>query len=243
MRDNITLEMLKEDFGLPNLIVYAIPFLVGFAILEMYLGYRKKQKLYEKKDFWANCGVGVGYILQGLFAKAVLFAAVIWAYNVAPLQLPITWWSAILCYVVFDFVRFFAHKLSHETNILWATHVTHHNSEKYNLSTTFRLSWTQVIKIFFFIPLGFLGFHPVLFFFCHQIGVLYQYWVHTELIGKLPKPIEFIFVTPSHHRVHHGVNPKYIDKNYGSTFIIWDRMFGSFQEEEEKSEIWYYNST
>ncbi len=234
MRDQITLEILKEDFGLPNIIIYAIPVMVLLAVLEMYLGYKKKRKIYEKKDFWANVGVGVGYILQGLVAKALLFFLIIWAYNIAPVQWPLTWWSAIACYVVFDFFRFYAHKLSHEINVLWATHVTHHSSERFNLSTSFRLSWTQMIKVFLFVPVGLFGFHPLWFFLAHQLGVLYQYWVHTELIGKLPKPIEFIFVTPSHHRVHHGRNDKYLDRNYGSTLIIWDRMFGSFQEEEEK---------
>ena len=118
--------------------------------------------------------------------------------------------------------------------MFWATHVTHHSSENYNFSVSFRLSWTQHIKFIFYIPAIMLGFHPVIFFIANQLEVLYQFWIHTELIRKLPAPIEYIFVTPSHHRVHHGRNPKYIDKNYGSTFIIWDRIFGTFQEEEEQ---------
>ncbi len=87
----------------------------------------------------------------------------------------------------------------------------------------------------FFLPISFLGFHPVIFFICHQIAVLYQFWIHTEYIRKLPKWISFIFVTPPHHRVHHGKNEHYLDKNYGSTFIIWDRMFGTFQPEDEQA--------
>jgi len=114
--------------------------------------------------------------------------------------------------------------------------VTHHNSEKYNLSVSFRLGWTQHIKIIFFIPVALMGFDPVLFFICHQIEVLYQFWIHTEYIRKLPAPIEYIFTTPSHHRVHHSKNEKYIDKNFGSTFIIWDRLFGTFQAEEEQAD-------
>ena len=124
--------------------------------------------------------------------------------------------------------------MGHEQRIWWATHVTHHSSERYNFAVSFRLSWIQHFKIIFFTPVALLGFDPFMFFICHQVAVLYQFWIHTEYIGKLPWIFEYILVTPSHHRVHHGRNPKYIDKNYGSTFIIWDRMFGTFQEEEEK---------
>src|SRR5690606_16026458 len=124
--------------------------------------------------------------------------------------------------------------IAHENRFWWATHVTHHNSEKYNWSVSFRLGWTQNIKIIFFIPVPLVGFDPVTFLICHQIAVLYQFWIHTEYIRKLPRFIEFFFTTPSHHRVHHASNDRYLDRNYGSTFIIWDRMFGTFQPEDEK---------
>jgi hypothetical protein len=132
-----------------------------------------------------------------------------------------------------DFCPYWAHRFAHEQRFWWSTHVVHHSSEHYNLSVSFRLSWTQNLKIVFFLPVVLLGFHPLVFFIVHQIEVLYQFWIHTELIRKLPRPIEYVFTTPSHHRVHHSVNEKYIDKNYGSTFIIWDRMFGTFEPEEE----------
>ena len=111
--------------------------------------------------------------------------------------------------------------------------MTHHSSEQYNFTVSFRLSWIQQLKIIFFLPIALMGIHPVVFFIVHQIEVLYQFWLHTELIKKLPRPIEYIFTTPSHHRVHHATNEKYLDKNYGSTLIIWDRIFGTFKEEEE----------
>jgi hypothetical protein len=131
------------------------------------------------------------------------------------------------------FCGYWSHRLTHVNRFWWATHVTHHNSDKYNLSVAFRLGWTQHIKFIFFIPVILMGFDPVIFFICHQIEVLYQFWIHTEYIRKLPAPIEYIFVTPSHHRVHHSRNKKYLDKNFGSTFIVWDRLFGTFQAEEE----------
>jgi sterol desaturase/sphingolipid hydroxylase (fatty acid hydroxylase superfamily) len=152
----------------------------------------------------------------------------------APWRIPPAWWSYILCVVWIDFWRYWAHRIAHENRFWWATHVTHHNSEKYNWSVSFRLGWTQHIKIIFFIPVALTGFHPVVFFIAHQIEVLYQFWIHTEYIRKLPKPIEFLFTTPSHHRVHHARNGKYLDRNYGSTLIIWDRIFGTFQPEEEQ---------
>jgi sterol desaturase/sphingolipid hydroxylase (fatty acid hydroxylase superfamily) len=141
----------------------------------------------------------------------------------------------VLCIIAIDFFRYWSHRLTHVNRFWWATHVTHHNSEKYNWSVAFRLGWTQHIKFIFFIPVMLMGFNPVVFFICHQIEVLYQFWVHTEYIRKLPAPIEYIFVTPSHHRVHHSRNAKYLDKNFGSTFIFWDRLFGTFQAEEEQT--------
>jgi sterol desaturase/sphingolipid hydroxylase (fatty acid hydroxylase superfamily) len=157
----------------------------------------------------------------------------------APLKIRPTWWSYVLCIFALDFCRYWAHRLAHENRWLWATHVTHHNGPKYNWSVSFRLGWTQHIKVFFFLPAAFLGFHPIVLFICHQIEVLYQFWIHTEYIRKLPKPIEYFFTTPSHHRVHHAKNEHYLDKNYGSTFIIWDRMFGTFQPEEQETKIEY----
>lgn len=152
-----------------------------------------------------------------------------------PWNTPHTWWSHVLCFFALDFVRYWSHKISHEQRFWWATHIVHHSSVYYNLSTSFRLSWVQNLKLLFFIPVIMLSFDPVVFINVHQLEVLYQFWIHIELIGKLPKPIEFIFVIPSHQRVHHAINDDYIDKNYGSTLIIWDRMFGTFQTEKEKA--------
>ena len=129
-----------------------------------------------------------------------------------PWSLPITWWSFLICFVVLDLCRYWAHRVAHEQRFWWATHVTHHSSEQYNFTVSFRLSWIQQLKIIFFLPIAFMGIHPVVFFIVHQIEVLYQFWLHTELIKKLPRPIEFIFTTPSHHRVHHATNEKYLIK-------------------------------
>jgi sterol desaturase/sphingolipid hydroxylase (fatty acid hydroxylase superfamily) len=112
--------------------------------------------------------------------------------------------------------------------------VPHHSANHYNLAVSFRLSWIQQFKILFFIPVTIAGFHPLVFFVVNQVAVLFQFWVHTEYIKKLPRWVEYIFATPSNHRVHHGTQEKYLDRNYGATFIIWDRMFGTYYPEEER---------
>jgi sterol desaturase/sphingolipid hydroxylase (fatty acid hydroxylase superfamily) len=230
----ITLEeILQYDFN--TIIWFAAPIMFALVGLEYYLSLRKRMThLYSGKDFLASLSIGLGNLVINALTKVGLFYVVVVFYNLTPWSIPTTWWSSILCFVSLDLVRYWAHRLAHEQRFWWSTHVVHHSSTHYNFSVSFRLSWTQNLKLIFFLPVIMMGFDPLLFFICHQIAVLYQFWIHTELIRKLPRPIEYIFTTPSHHRVHHGVNEKYIDKNYGSTFIIWDRIFGTFQEEEEQ---------
>jgi sterol desaturase/sphingolipid hydroxylase (fatty acid hydroxylase superfamily) len=221
---------------LPPILVYAAPVMIGLVLLEWALSLYQNREIYDTKDTLAATAIGIGNLIISAVIKVATFGIIIFFYNLAPWRIPPTWWSYILCIVWIDFWRYWAHRVAHENRFWWATHVTHHNSEKYNWSVSFRLGWTQHIKIIFFIPVALTGFHPVVFFISHQIEVLYQFWIHTEYIRKLPKPIEFIFTTPSHHRVHHARNGKYLDRNYGSTLIIWDRIFGTFQPEEEQPE-------
>ncbi len=213
----------------------AAPIMFAFVFIEYLIGRKQNKNLYSGKDFLASLTIGlVNVVLNGVM-KIGMFIVFLFFFNLAPLRIPHTWWSYVLCLIILDFCRYWAHRIAHEQRFWWSTHVVHHSSENYNLSVSFRLSWTQNLKIVFFLPVILLGFDPLVFFIVHQIEVLYQFWIHTELIRKLPAPIEYIFTTPSHHRVHHSVNEKYIDKNYGSTFIIWDRMFGTFIEEDEQA--------
>lgn len=216
-----------------TVIWYAAPIMFALVLIEFLVGRKKYAKLYNGKDFLASLSIGLGNLILNGFMKLGVFAVFLYFFNLAPLRIPPTWWSFVLCLIALDFFRYWAHRIAHEQRFWWSTHVVHHSSEHYNLSVAFRLSWTQNLKIVFFLPVVLMGFNPLVFFIVHQIEVLYQFWIHTELIRKLPKPIEYFFTTPSHHRVHHSVNERYIDKNYGSTFIIWDRMFGTFQEEDE----------
>ncbi len=233
-RQKLTIDLLTQ-MELPNVIVFAVPVMLSLVFLEWFISWRQNRDIYDGKDTLAAATIGIGNLIISALVKVGIFFLVVVFYNISPFRIPPTWWSYIVCFVFLDLARYWAHRIAHEQRFWWATHVTHHTSKKYNFSVSFRLSWTQHIKIVFFLPVVMMGFDPFVFFICHQIAVLYQFWIHTEYIRKLPAPIEFIFTTPSHHRVHHATNADYIDKNYGSTFIIWDRMFGTFQPEGEQA--------
>jgi sterol desaturase/sphingolipid hydroxylase (fatty acid hydroxylase superfamily) len=231
----LTIEMLLDQIIDLNIIqIAAIPMIL-LVVVEWVLTIIQKKDYYNSLDTLSATFIGLVNVGISALLKIGIFGIILFFYNVIPWSIPSEWWAYILCIIAIDFFRYWSHRLTHVNRFWWATHVTHHNSEKYNLSVAFRLGWTQHIKFIFFIPVILMGFDPVIFFICHQIEVLYQFWIHTEYIRKLPAPIEYLFVTPSHHRVHHSRNKKYLDKNFGSTFIIWDRLFGTFQEEKEQT--------
>lgn len=237
MKENpLTMEMLLDQLiGLNFIQLAAIP-MISLVLLEWIITIVQKKEYYDSLDTISATFIGLVNVGLSAVLKLGLYGIILFFYNAVPWHIPREWWAYILCLLSIDFCRYWSHRLTHVNRFWWATHVTHHTSKKYNWSVSFRLGWTQHIKIIFFIPVALMGFDPVLFFICHQIEVLYQFWVHTEYIKKLPAPIEFIFVTPSHHRVHHSKNPEYIDKNFGSTLIIWDRLFGTFKAEKAKPE-------
>ena len=147
----------------------------------------------------------------------------------------INWITWILLFIGVDFFYYWFHRLAHEISLFWGTHIVHHQSEEYNLSVALRQSAFQgFVSMVFYFPLALVGFNPISFVTISAFQTLYQFWIHTKAIKKMPTWFEYIFNTPSHHRVHHGRNPKYIDKNHGGTLIIFDRLFGTFQEEEEE---------
>ena len=236
MKENLTMEMLLAQLVDLNFIQLAAIPMISLVFLEWVLTFYHKKDYYDGLDTISATFIGLVNVGLSAVLKLGLYGIMLFFYNAVPWSIPREWWAYVLCIISIDFCRYWSHRLTHVNRFWWATHVTHHNSEKYNLSVSFRLGWTQHIKIIFFIPVALMGFDPVLFFICHQIEVLYQFWIHTEYIRKLPAPIEYIFTTPSHHRVHHSKNEKYIDKNFGSTFIIWDRLFGTFQAEEEQAD-------
>lgn len=231
----ISLDLIHEiERDAPNIIVWAAPVMFFFVLLEWYISYKQNHNLYDKKETIGSTLVGIGNVIINLILKAAMFTFVVWVYNMLPWRMYLNWWTFIPCYIIFDFCSYWSHRISHQQRFWWATHVVHHTAENYNLTISFRLSWVQHLKLIFFLPVALIGFHPIIFFVVNQIAVLFQFWVHTEYIRKLHPAIEYILATPSNHRVHHGSQEKYINKNYGATFIFWDRLFGTYQKEEEQ---------
>jgi sterol desaturase/sphingolipid hydroxylase (fatty acid hydroxylase superfamily) len=218
----------------PDIIIWAAPAMFFFVLIEYIISRVQHRNYYEKKETIGSIAVGIGNVIIGASIKLLLFYLLIWVYNLISWRMQLNWWTFLPCYIIFDFCSYWAHRISHHQRFWWATHIAHHSGEHYNLTVSFRLSWVQYIKVIFFLPVSFLGFHPIIIFVTNQIAVLFQFWVHTEYIRTIHPAIEYIFATPSNHRVHHGSQEKYINKNYGATFIIWDRMFGTYQPEEEQ---------
>ncbi len=215
---------------------YAVPLFLFFVLIE-YLIIRKTHKeSYKLNDTITNLNIGVGHLLTKSFIGMIILLIYQSLYGqMAILQIPARWWSYILALVLYDFCFYWAHRWGHTVNLFWGAHSVHHQSEYYNLSVALRQSWIHtLLAIIVFLPIPILGIPIEVFGIAATINSFYQFWIHTEAIGKMPKWFEFVFNTPAHHRVHHAVNPKYIDKNHGGMLIIWDRIFGSYKEEEER---------
>ena len=177
--------------------------------------------------------MGLGFLAINAGLKLLPFAGLAWLYQFRLFDIPVVWWSWVLLLVAEDFCYYWFHRLHHEVRTLWAAHVNHHSSTHYNFTTALRQSWTTPFTGFlFWVPLPLLGFPIEMILIQKSISLLYQYWLHTELIGKLDG-FGVIFNTPSHHRVHHGRNPIYLDRNHAGIFIIWDKIFGTFEPEAE----------
>jgi sterol desaturase/sphingolipid hydroxylase (fatty acid hydroxylase superfamily) len=189
-KEKITFEQIV-NLDLPNLIIIATPIMIFLVALEWLFSYKDKKDYYDGKDTLTATFIGLVNAGMSAAIKVVTFGIILFFYNLVPWAIPHTWWSYILCLFWLDFWRYVAHRIAHENRFWWATHVTHHNSKKYNWSVSFRLSWTQHIKIVFFIPVVLAGFHPVVFFIVHQLAVLYQFWIHTEYIKSFPSLLSF----------------------------------------------------
>jgi len=218
----------------PDLMLYALPAVFFFTIIEFLVSHFGEHKTYENKETLGSLLIGLGNLTVNLLMKVVLVYGAICLYNLLPWRMFLNWYMLIPAFIVYDFCSYWSHRISHYNRFFWATHVVHHSAEHYNLTVAFRQSWVQHFKVVFFIPVVLIGFHPVIFMVVSQLSTLYQFWVHTEAIGKLHPLIEKYCGTPSNHRVHHGSQEKYLDKNFGATFMIWDHLFNSFQYEEEK---------
>ena len=222
-------------------IALSVPVFFILIGIELAYNFYKKLDYYRLNDSISNLSQGIGQQLTGIFMKTALFFGYKYIYeHWRVIDLPNSIWVWLLLFLGVDFFYYWFHRTSHQVNLLWAAHIVHHQSEEYNLTVALRQSWFQGwFSWVFYLPLAFMGFQPLMFLTLSAFNTLYQFWIHTRTI-KTMGFLEYILNTPSHHRVHHGSNPKYIDKNHAGTLIIWDRFFGTFQKEEEEV---YYGTT
>jgi sterol desaturase/sphingolipid hydroxylase (fatty acid hydroxylase superfamily) len=229
---NFFLEQLSKD----TLTIFALPIFFAAILIELFIDRREHLNLYYGKDslasFWMLIFTGIIEFVPKLLA----FIAFYYLHEISPLRdiIQRQWWAWIILFFLDDFAYYWFHRMNHEVRLFWAGHVPHHSSVKMNFGTALRQGVGERLHKFFFwmwIPL--LGFDPLMMFIAISINLFYQFWVHTELLTKLPAWFEFIFNTPSHHRVHHASNIRYLDCNHAGVLIIWDRMFGTFSEEKD----------
>ncbi len=218
----------------PNIIAWAVPVMLLLTALEMGVSYWQNHGHYDKHETIGSTLVGIGNLIISAAIKVAMIYLMVAVYNFVPWRMELQWWTLLPCYLLYDLCSYLAHRTSHESRFFWATHVVHHTAEHYNLTVSYRLSWIQYIKIIFFVPVMLLGFHPIIFFVTNQFATLFQFLQHTEYVRRLHPWLEFLFATPSNHRVHHGSQEHYIDKNYGATFIFWDRIFSTYEPEGEQ---------
>jgi len=226
--------------ALPDPVTLAIPFFVLSLAVEAWWLHRRGRSL-DFRDSATSIGLGLGSLVAGALSAGLVFVLATWLHQFRLVDIPLAWWSFALCFVLDDLAYYVFHRSAHRVRWFWASHVVHHSSEAYNLSTALRQTWTGFVSINFVfrLPLFLIGFPPELVFFCAGLNLVYQYWIHTEAIGRLPRWFEAVMNTPSHHRVHHAVNPRYLDRNYAGVLIIWDRMFGTFEAERADDKVRY----
>jgi len=189
---------------------------------------------YEWRDTATSLSLGVANVVVSAAAKLATTGAFLSAWHFRIFDIGHAWWAWPLLFVLEDFSYYVFHRVHHEVRFFWAAHVNHHSSTHYNLSTALRQSWTTPLTgPVFWLPLALLGFHPAMILTAQAVSLIYQFWLHTEWIGRLG-PLEWVLNTPSHHRVHHGRNVEYLDRNYGGILIVWDRLLGTFEPERAR---------
>lgn len=226
---------------LPNPVDIAVPGFVALVLIEMVAARWRDRSRYNARDTLTSLSLGLGSTIAGVLTAGAVGATAIWFWNIRLFDIPYAWWAWPLCFVLDDLAYYWFHRTAHRVRWFWASHVIHHSSQHYNLSTALRQTWTGFISLGFVfrLPLFLIGFPPAMVFFCAGLNLIYQFWIHTEMVGRMPRWFEAVMNTPSHHRVHHATNPRYLDRNYAGVFIIWDRMFGTYVREEDEEKPRY----
>ena len=228
--------------ALPDPVTWATPVFVALVVLEAISTARGWVKgSYETRDTATSLLMGFGSLLAGLLFAWIGVTLIFWTYRFHLFEIGLVWWGFVVAFVLDDFVYYWVHRIGHRSRWFWASHVIHHSSQHFNLSTALRQTWTGNLNGLFVLkmPLALLGFDPVLLLFVASLNLVYQFFIHTEAVGRLPSWVEAVFNTPSHHRVHHGRDAHYLDANYAGVFILWDRLFGSFTPEDDVLPLHY----
>ena len=220
---------------------YAVPGFVALVLIEMLWARRARRDAYEPRDTLTSLALGLGSTVSALLFGGVFVALYMGLWEFRLFDVPWTWWAFALCFVLDDLKYYWVHRFGHRVRWFWASHVNHHSSQHYNLSTALRQTWTGFLTLgfVFALPLVLLGFHPAMIAICGGFNLIYQFWIHTEAIDRMPRWFEAVMNTPSHHRVHHATNPRYLDRNYAGVFIVWDKLFGTFEPEVRGEKIRY----
>jgi sterol desaturase/sphingolipid hydroxylase (fatty acid hydroxylase superfamily) len=222
---------------LPDPVLWSIPAFLLLTVVEV-VSYRfhpdPDEAGYAGRDTAASLSMGLGSLFFDALWKVPIVAVYTAVWELTPLRVPPHWWTVILALLAQDFLYYWSHREHHLIRLLWACHVVHHSSRRFNLSTALRQPWTSLTVWPFYLPMVACGVSPALLAFCQSANLVYQFWIHTERVDRLPRPLEFVLNTPSHHRVHHASQGGYLDRNFGAALIVWDRMFGSFTPETER---------
>lgn len=234
------------------ILVWAIPFFVVLLVLEVAVlrrgeaaeaalagdatvaGDLPRRMGYSRRDTRTSLVMGTGSLVIGGAWKLVELALLGWVATLTPLDLGTGWQAWLVALVGVDLMYYAYHRSGHEIRLLWASHVVHHSSNRYNLSTALRQPWLTQHTVLFFVPVALVGVPAELVLASYALNLVYQFWIHTEAIDRMWAPVEAVFNTPSHHRVHHGSQSQYLDRNYGGVLIVWDRLFGTFEPEGER---------
>ncbi len=234
--------MTDTTLNFPLVLAWAAPLFVLSVIVEwVFVNKKAISGKYQTSDAFASMTMGLGNLVTDLLFGFISLGVLLFAWRFRVVDLGCSWPVIFLTLLAQDFVYYWKHRIAHKVRWFWSAHVVHHSSEHYNLTTALRQPWNNHFTghVLLSVPLVILGFHPLLIGFVASLNLLYQFWIHTEAIDKMPKWFEAVFNTPSHHRVHHGTNPQYLDMNFAGILIIWDKLFGTFMPEQDDVEIKY----
>jgi sterol desaturase/sphingolipid hydroxylase (fatty acid hydroxylase superfamily) len=233
-------EPVPPPFEIPDIITYAVPGFVVLILIEMIYVRATHKGRYQFVDSATSLSMGLGNQVAGLIFGGLVVATYFWVSQHRLFDFGWTLPVLVACFFAEDLAYYWFHRIAHERRWFWASHVIHHTSQHYNLTTALRQTWTGAIGLsfIFWLPLVWIGFPPEMVLMFQAISLVYQFWIHTEAIDRMG-PLEWVMNTPSHHRVHHAINPRYLDANYAGVLIIWDRLFGTFVPEDRNEPIRY----